>query len=173
MSSDRIDQLLLGTLARAAKPATSDTLLDLAYGEALAAGWTPTQAAPLTRRVVAARLQRMEKAGTVRRMGFDIDGRARRTTPTFALADGNNPPAIPAPPSSHDATVWQSRDRAGGAPVAPGPRDTTRLSREQLTTLLDCHDQLLDSVSRFLSDLASTREKVRQRLVAVGLGDHG
>lgn len=172
MGSERLDQLLFATLAGTNGPQTSDSLLDLAMGAALSNGWTPAQTKLLTRRLVAARLQRLEKTGYVRRSGSDIDGRARRTTPTYVVANVNAPTHIPPPPAA-EAGSWQAHAPTITSSLMGASMDVAQLSRDQITVLLDGHDQMLDTVSRFLADLSSTREKVRQRLIAAGLGEHG
>lgn len=165
-STERFDRLLLAALARESRPATSDTLLDVATGLALAGAWSSAQVAPLTRRVVAARLQLLERAGKVRRAGSDIDGRARRTTPAYVVTEQGADVPVPAPPYADDLPdIRSSRGNVG--------HDPESMSRDQIATLLDGQDLIIECVGRFLADLSTTREKVRKRLAAAGLGDHG
>ena len=165
MAADRFDDLLLAALARESKPANSDTLLDLAMGMALSIGWTSSQTAALTRRIVAARLQLLEKAGLVRKAGTDYDGRARRTTPAYQVTEAGSYKTPPPPPAAEipdmRVATGRARDELGS------------MSRDQVATLLDGQDLLIECVSRFLQDLSTTREKVRLRLAAAGLGEHG
>jgi hypothetical protein len=166
MAADRFDRLLLAALAREAKAANSDTLLDLAIGMALANGWTSAQVSALTRRIVAARLQLLDKAGLVRKSGTDYDGRARRTTPAYQVTEasaGSTPPPPPFAEEIPDMRMATGRAR----------HEIDSLSRDQVTTLLDGQDLLIECMTRFLADLSTTREKVRQRLAAAGLGEHG
>jgi hypothetical protein len=166
MAADRFDQLLLAALAREAKPANSDTLLDLAMGLALSHGWTAAQTANLTRRIVAARLQLLEKAALVRKAGTGYDDRARRTTPAYLVTDTAAGTTPPPPPYTEEIP---------GMRVATGRArlEIDSMSRDQVTTLLDGQDLLIECVTRFLADLSTTRAKVRQRLAAAGLGEHG
>lgn len=156
--SDTRNQLLLAALQRAGKPLASDDLLDAAVGLALAEGWTPEQTRELSRRSIAARLQNMLASGLVVQTGDALDDAARRLTPLFAPAAGYN-----------------ARAMVPGSPT-PGRADTARespygsMDRTQLMAVLEAHDDMLECIGRFFTDLTTVREKVRRRLQAAGMG---
>lgn len=165
MSIKRND-LLLATLQRAGKPLASDDLLDGACGLALDAGWDPAQSAELTRKVIAQLLKHLVARGVVRVAGSKFDEGARRSTPTYEPTKGYDPHALiptgPTPPTRVD------------------PNSTfNAMNRAQVIAVLDAQDEMLSKfagglagLQAFLTGFMATREKVRARLVAVGLGDH-
>lgn len=163
MTADKLNDLLLAALQRAGKPSTSGDLVDAATGLALAEGWNPEQAAKLTRKSVAKRLQHMEKAGDVRTEGSAFDTTLDRMTPTFVPVRGFNARApVPTPPGEHAPT-----GKAGSY---------ESMTRTQLIAVLDVQDEMLAEFARHLQEqerffvrLGAIREKARARLLAVGL----
>lgn len=159
--SDRINDLLLATLRRASRAMSSDDLLDMASGEALANGWSAADTARLTRRSIASRLQGMEDKGHIRLDGSKMDQVARRMTPCYVPVAGFDAKAAMPPPPRR---VQVAEGDAGA--------NYNGLSQGQLLTVMDAQDALIECVSRFLADLSVTREKARKRLETAGLGSH-
>jgi hypothetical protein len=171
--TDTRNQLLLAAMQRAGKPLTSGDVLDEATGLAEAEGWQAQHLADVTRKSVSKRLQNMATGSTplVLVAGSALDEASRRMTPTYAPAAGYDVHApIPPPPA---------------APPARANTPFDGLTTVQSVTLLDVQDELLavfgrqmqsmqrqmSDMERFFAELAATREKSRQRLLAVGLGD--
>lgn len=157
--ADARNELLLSALRRASKPLTSGDVLDAATGLAEAEGWTPEQLANVTRKAVSKRLQNMAEVGLVAEVGSVLDEGSRRMTPTY-MGVGQSDPAAPVPPPP------SITERAA---AKESPYDG--LEKSQLIALLDVHDSLAQVMSQHLQDLAGWRERSRQRLLAVGLGE--
>jgi len=157
--TDARNELLLSALRRATTPLTSGDVLDAAVGLAEAEGWTPAQLASLSRKAVSKRLQNLADAGVVGLGQSVLDGDARRMTPTYIAKTPNPNEPVPPPPSV-----------APRAAAKESPYDG--LEKSQLIALLDVHDSLAQCLSRHMQDLDAWREKSRQRLLAVGLGEH-
>jgi hypothetical protein len=157
--TDVRNELLLSALRRATTPLTSGDVLDAAVGLAEAEGWTPEQLASLSRKAVSKRLQNMVDAGVVALASQYFDPVSRRLTPTYTAAVRNPNAVVPPPPSV-----------APRAAAKESPYDG--LEKSQLIALLDVHDSLAQCLSRHMQELDSWREKSRQRLLAVGLGEH-
>lgn len=155
---DARNELLLSALRRAGTPLTSGDVLDAAVGLAQAEEWTPQQLANLTRKAVSKRLQNMVEEGAITNGSEVLDTTSRRMTPTYLATDPNPNAWVPPAPSAPAHT----------------PKDSpyAGLEKSQLIALLDVHDSLAQCLSRHMQDLDSWREKSRQRLLAVGLGEH-
>lgn len=156
--TDSRNELLLSALRRATTPLTSGDALDAAVGLAEAEGWTPAQLASLSRKAVSKRLQNLADAGVVGLGQSVLDGDARRMTPTYIAKTPNPNEPVPPPPSV-----------VPRAAAKESPYDG--LEKSQLIALLDVHDSLAQCLSRHMQDLDAWREKSRQRLLAVGLGE--
>lgn len=164
--SDKYNELLLAALCRAGKPRTSGELLDEATGLALAEGWGSKQAAKLSRKGVAKRLQAMKDKGLVRTEGSTFDDDQGRMTPLFAPADGYDARAlVPAPPQGQAAAV---------AAEAGSPLDGK--TRTQILAMFDAQSELLAQFEAgmrmqlaHMQQMNELREKLRARLMAVGL----
>jgi len=158
--TDSRNELLLSALRRATTPLTSGDVLDAAVGLAEAEGWAPEQLASLSRKAVSKRLQNMVEAGLVMQAGEVFDESGRRMTPTYEPI-GPRLPHAPIP----EAPRMPARDAA---------KDSLydSLEKSQLIALLDVHDSLAQVMCQHLQDLAGWRERSRQRLLAVGLGEH-
>jgi len=162
--SDAINRLLLAALQRAGAPLASDDLLDRACGLALDEQWPTAAVAKLSRKSVASRLKGMVTAGQVRLAGQARDNAARRDTPLYEPSAGWNAQApVPAP---------ESQSARAGATKGAYDEMTPR----QRLAIFESHDMILESLSRLLAhlqvglaDMAQTREKARQRLLAEGL----
>lgn len=148
----------MAALKRAGEALSSDDLLDMSVGLALAEGWLPEQLADFSRRSIATRLRNLELAGLVRQDGAGMDTRARRTTPLYAPTGGYDAAApLPPPPRlERDAELADTSCYDG-------------MSRPQLLALLEAQDDIIESVGRFFNDLRGMRDKARARLQAVGL----
>lgn len=154
--SDRRNELLLCALKRFGEPATSADIVDVAAGLASAEGWAADAIAAITRNSVAKRLEQLEQRGLVRQSTLGFDGRARRTTPRYEPVDGWDPKApVPPPP--------------GGAGVERPETAYDGMSRPQLLAVLETHDEVIECVGRFLTDMRTVRERAKRRLIAVGL----
>lgn len=157
--ADARNELLLSALRRASKPLTSGDVLDVAVGLAESEGWTSAQLANVTRKAVSKRLQNMAEVGLVAESGSVLDEGSRRMTPTYVIVGHCDPTApVPPPPSITERSTPKESPYDG-------------LEKSQLIALLDVHDSLAQVMSQHLQDLAGWRERSRQRLLAVGLGE--
>lgn len=153
-----INDLLLVALQRSGKPLDSGAVLDAATGIAQADGWSRNVIDSLNRKSVSKRLANMAGEGIVRYAGERLDERGSRMTPLFAPA-GEYDAAAVSPP----------------APPMKAPKSTAydHLSRTQLITLLEVHDDQAQMISRFERDLNNWRATTRAKLMAVGLVGEG
>lgn len=153
---DPRNQLLLATLSRAKEPLDSDDLLSQATELALDHLWTTAHLTGLTRKGVAKRCRDLVDTGDMVVTGVGMDGAARRTTPKYAMADKVMAVEVPPPPA---------------LPTTTQESPYESMDRSRLIAVLDAQDDALECVSRFLRDMAATREKVRRRLLSAGLGE--
>lgn len=157
--SDARNQLVLCALRRAAGPATSEDVLDAAFGLAESAGWTPAQLADLNRRSVAKRLALLVESGEVVSRGTATDPRARRPTPLFAVDDPDPHAPVPDPPVP-------ARDRLAD-PESPDPY--AGMTREQLVAICRAHNELTVLTANYIERLMAKLPTLRAELSRLGL----
>ena len=158
MSDDRRSDLLLAALQRAGEALDSDELLAQATELALDYLWTPDHLVGLNRKSVSKRCRDMVDSGVLQVHGLGMDSTARRPAPKYAPVAGFDAAApVPKPPAI--------------APTQTATSPYASMDRTQLLAVLEAHDDVGECVARFMADLSTVREKVRRRLLAVGLGE--
>lgn len=173
MSSDAVKQyrqdFALCVLLRAPRPLTASEVSEhiqvLAMGEGHEkALWTACNPA-----AVAGVLRTLEIRDLVDKGEPRNNGRKGRAEPTWSPRQELNrlAPLPVAPSEAEIAAGARGDDGAGELPAGEAHEDA--LSPVQMLAVLEVHDRLAGSVSRFLRDLDEQREFARRRLQGVGL----
>jgi hypothetical protein len=154
--SAKLNPLLLAALQRGGHAMASDELLNAAIELATAYGWTPEQLQHLDRRSIGKRLPMMATQGLVRLSGSKIDDGRRNATPLYEPVNGFDADAeVPTPPTAASKPMTES--------------SYASMDRSQLMAVLEAHDDMLECMGRFFTDLTTVRDKVRRRLQGAGL----
>lgn len=152
--TQKFNQLLLAALARASEPLTSEDLVDEAVGLALSNGWQTEDLEGLTRPSVSARLRSMENLGLLKVMLERTDSN-RRKIPAYSLTADESEAQHPIPSAPNPLAE----------PVSP----YEDMTRAQILTLLEVHDEYLGVMARMMSEMREINLRARRRLAQAGL----
>jgi hypothetical protein len=153
MSAKR-NELLLCALRRAGKPLTAGDAVDAATGLAIGEGWDPAQLEELTTKAASKLLQNMVGHQVI--TGTPLyDETCRRAVPSYPVEVYDTQAPIPESPRLKLHRPEKTSPYAGRNKV-------------KLLAILETHDDILESVSRFFADLSVQREKARRRFAAAG-----
>lgn len=116
---------------------------------------------------IAGHLRALETRGLVQKDGERTNQRAGRPEPTWRpVAEYDRTAPIPMPPLLGD----EASEDFALTPPAPLPENPyEKLSRPQLYTLLNVHDEISGTCYRFLRDIQDINERARRQLSAAGI----
>jgi hypothetical protein len=158
----RRDLLFCG-LSRMGAPSTAAEVAEYVLSIAASEGHPREAFSALNPQMVAGILRGMEQAGTIQRGESRYDASKGRDQPRWCVVNRDPRYPVPVPPDSD----------AEPAP-APAARAEPRspyeaLSRAQMITLLQVHDDIAGAVSRLQADLDEIVRTARARLAAGGM----